>query len=468
MPLISVVRDVATFARIDMTADSTPSSDLAPRDGGCDALRNAEPDASPALSPAFVLLSFEGPDAYSVAGGLGTRVSGLAGALAAQGYQTHLFYIGSPELPGHEIGCDGKLHLHRWCQWISRYHAGGVYDGEEGKLNDWNGSLAWWLADHLLPALIESHGRVVVLAEEWHTSWSIVHLSRLVRERGWSEHLRFFWNANNSFGFDRVPWRELDEAATITTVSRFMKHQMWHFGVDPRVIPNGIATDWLGPCDRHAVQALKRSTEGRLLLTKVARWDPDKRWLMAVDAVGVLKTRGARPLLVARGGMEAHGREVVGRARAVGLSAISIRCDGSSAAALWRAIRAAETSDVVFVETALSRPQLQCLYRASDGVLANSGIEPFGLVGLEAMACGGVSFLGATGEDYATPGHDAISLQSSSPRELVGHLLHLREHPHIATRMRHQARKTATRFTWDQVIRAHFTPLVSWSEFAYH
>jgi hypothetical protein len=79
-----------------------------------------------------------------------------------------------------------------------------------------------------------------------------------------------------------------------------------------------------------------------------------------------------------------------------------------------------------------------------------------------------VSFLGATGEDYATPGHDAISLQSSSPRELVGHLLHLREHPHIATRMRHQARKTATRFTWDQVIRAHFTPLVSWSEFAYH
>ncbi|MBI4195637.1 MAG: hypothetical protein HY526_11215, partial [Betaproteobacteria bacterium] len=29
-------------------------------------------------SPAFVLLSFEGPDAYSRAGGLGARVSGLA------------------------------------------------------------------------------------------------------------------------------------------------------------------------------------------------------------------------------------------------------------------------------------------------------------------------------------------------------------------------------------------------------
>ena len=90
---------------------------------------------------------------------------------------------------------------------------------------------------------------------------------------------------------------------------------------------------------------------------------------------------------------------------------------------------------------------MQCLYRASDGVLANSGIEPFGLVGLEAMACGGLSFLGATGEDYATPGHDAISLQSGSPGELVERLLYLREHPDLGARLRHAARRTAARFT---------------------
>ena len=45
------------------------------------------------------------------------------------------------------------------------------------------------------------------------------------------------------------------------------------------------------------------------------------------------------------------------------------------------------------------------------------------------MACGGISFLGATGEDYATPGFDAISLQTSSPSELVGQLLYLRGAP---------------------------------------
>jgi glycosyltransferase involved in cell wall biosynthesis len=411
--------------------------------------------------PAFVLLSFEGPDAYSRAGGLGTRVSGLACALAQQGYETHLFYIGSPELPGHEVDCEGKLHLHRWCQWISRYHPGGVYDGEEGKLYDWNHSAPVWLEQHVLPALLAAHRPVVVIGEEWHTSWTMVRLGRYVLERGWRDDVRLFWNANNSFGFERVPWRELDAAATITTVSRFMKHQMWAFGVDAHVIPNGIATQWLEPCDRSAVQALKRSTDGRLLFAKVARWDPDKRWLMAIDAVGELKTRGLRPLLIARGGIEEHGREVMARARWLGLSASSIACFDRSAAALWRAIAAAPLSDILFVESALSQRQLQCLYRASDGVLANSGIEPFGLVGLEAMACGGVSFLGATGEDYATPGHDAISLQSASPRELVAHVLYLRQHPDVSTRLRQHARRTASRFTWDQVIRAHIAPIIS-------
>ena len=415
---------------------------------------------TPESPPVFVLLSFEGPDAYSRAGGLGTRVSGLASALAEEGYETHLFFIGSPDLPGYERACYGNLHLHRWCQWISRYYPGGVYEGEEGKLSDWNHSLPAWLEEHLF-AHPATERNVVVIGEEWHTTWSIVNLSRRARERGWGDHVRFFWNANNTFGFERVPWQELDEAATITTVSRFMKHKMWDYGVDPCVIPNGIGSQWLEPCDRAVVQGIRRTTDGRMLLAKVARWDPDKRWLMAVDAVGELKTRGLRPLLVARGGIEDHGREVIARAQSVGLVAAAVTCTDGTPTALWNAIRTAPPSDVVFIETALSRPQLQCLYRASDGVLANSGIEPFGLVGLEAMACGGVSFLGATGEDYATPGHDAISLQSSSPRELVGHLLYLRQHPERVRHLRVHARRTATRFTWDQVIRAHINPILT-------
>src|SRR5258708_28663635 len=84
------------------------------------------------------MLSFEGPDLYSQAGGLGVRVKGLSRSLARRGYDTHLYFIGDPDLPGEEILEGGKLHQRRWGQWISAQHRGGGYAGEEGKIRGWN------------------------------------------------------------------------------------------------------------------------------------------------------------------------------------------------------------------------------------------------------------------------------------------------------------------------------------------
>src|SRR5438132_14358505 len=60
----------------------------------------------------FVVVSFEGPDRYAQVGGLATRVSGLAEALAAAGHETHLVFIGDPCAPGEEYRLDGKLVIH--------------------------------------------------------------------------------------------------------------------------------------------------------------------------------------------------------------------------------------------------------------------------------------------------------------------------------------------------------------------
>lgn len=412
-------------------------------------------------SPVFVILSFEGPDDYARAGGLGARVAGLTCALAEAGFETHLFFIGGPDAEGHEITCDGRLHLHRWCQWISRYHPGGVYDGEERKLDDWNRSLPPWLEANLLSPCATAGRSVVVIGEEWQTSATITRLGARASEAKWGGLVRFFWNANNTFGFERVPWQALRESATVTTVSRFMKHEMWRLGVDARVLPNGIAAQWLSPCDQHAVDTLRRAAEDRLLLAKIARWDPDKRWLMAVDAVLDMKKRGLRPLLVARGGVEPHGIEVARHAEAAGLVTRALTCEDDSPSALCRAVAAANGSDVVMLQSRLSQAQLQCLYRASDAVLANSGIEPFGLVGLEAMASGGVAFLGATGEDYASPGHDAISLQTSRADEITSNVLRLLQRPELAHRLRHEAKTTGARYTWARVIHTHLLPMLA-------
>lgn len=77
----------------------------------------------------FVFLSFEGPDKYSRMGGLATRVTGLLSKLAQRGVRDTPLLRGRPALPGHEVQQDGRLHLHRWCQWISQHHLGGAYDG---------------------------------------------------------------------------------------------------------------------------------------------------------------------------------------------------------------------------------------------------------------------------------------------------------------------------------------------------
>lgn len=50
----------------------------------------------------FHILSFEGPDGYARAGGIATRITGLSEALAEAGFETHLWFVGDPHLPGHE------------------------------------------------------------------------------------------------------------------------------------------------------------------------------------------------------------------------------------------------------------------------------------------------------------------------------------------------------------------------------
>jgi glycosyltransferase involved in cell wall biosynthesis len=408
----------------------------------------------------FVILSFEGPDPYSHAGGLGTRVTELSKALASMGFETHLFFVGDPDLPGHESREEERLQLHRWCQWISHYHPGGVYDGEEGKVFDWERSLPPWLETELLEPEVTRGSSVVVLAEEWQTAGSVLALHEILVRRGWQNRVRLLWNANNTFSFHRIDWGRLKKAATITTVSRYMKHTMWRFGVDALVIPNGVPDRWLQPLDSEAYRNLSQLFRGRLTLVKVARWDPDKRWHMAVGAVAAIKRLGLRPLFLARGGLNSHQHEVLAEAERQGLRVASIHWTGHDVRALVDAIRPVVTADMIVLEGYMSEAQRRALFHTVDAVLANSGLEPFGLVGLETMAAGGVAFVGCTGEEYVTPGYDAISLQTSDPTEIVHHLVYLHDSADVEGRLRRAARRSAARYTWQSVIRRVLIPIL--------
>jgi hypothetical protein len=406
------------------------------------------------MNATFVLLSFEGPDPYSNAGGLGARITDLSKSLASLGHETHLFFIGDPSRPGYESRQAGLLHLHRWGQWISQYHPDGVYDGEEGKLWDWDQSLPIWIADNLLPSQFAAGRSVIVMAEDWHTARSVVTLQRLTSERGWGDRTHFLWNANNPYGFDSVPWEELAASATITTVSRYMRALMGSYGVEPRVMSNGISDRWLAPVDPTTCRTMRHLMAGRAVQTKVARWDPDKGWIQAIEAIDIMKRMGMRPLLLARGGLEGYGYHVSGVAQAAGLTIGHMASSESTSLGEFISdLRRSMDADVLIFDNPLSFEQRRALFEGTTAVLANSLREPFGLVGLETMASGGVAMVGCSGEDYATPGYDSISLQSRDPWEIVRNIAVLRDSPSSSERLRKAARASAERYTWEALVR---------------
>jgi glycosyltransferase involved in cell wall biosynthesis len=399
----------------------------------------------------FVVLSFEGPDVYSQAGGLGVRVKGLSRTVAQLGFQTYLYFCGDPDLPGEESQEKGRLVLRRWCQWISARHRGGVYDGEEEKIRDWNASLPPSLIEEVIAPAVASGRNVVVLGEEWHTSWSMSLISDSLYYRGLRDRVVMLWNANNTFGFHRINWTALALAATITTVSRYMKFKVWERGHNPIVIPNGIPRASIRDADPEVVAELRAAAAADHFCFKIGRFDPDKRWIMAVSAAGYLKRHGKRVRLLVRGGREPHGGEVLTHAQHQGLNIVHVDSPADPAG-LAAVLRQHPEADVVNLTSFVSDPMLGVIYPTCDAVLANSGHEPFGLVGLEVMAAGGLAVTGATGEDYANAYRNALVLETDDAIELVTELNLIQQRPKLAAAIRRRGRTTARAYTWEKVI----------------
>ena len=412
-----------------------------------------------AISPEntlFVLLCFEGPDIYSTAGGLGTRVTELSEALALQGYTTHLIFIGAPDKPSVETRFDGHLILKRWSQWVSKYYPNGVYDGEEQKLYDYNESVPYHIFNEIVrPAQTEGK-TVVIMGEDWHTAEAICRTSDLLNSYGLRQKVLILWNLNSLMSLHRINWGRLNFVSTICTVSKYMKHRMWSYGVNPLVIPNGIPKRHLTPVDPADVERLREiARQGdprRLFLFKIGRFDPDKRWLMAVDAVARLKHSGHPVTLFVRGGIEPHGAEVLRHAYHIGLSIRDVVAQRPNLQQCMDAVANAGPADIYNLRFFLPEEFLRTSYAAADATLANSGHEPFGLVALEVMAAEGIAVTGSTGEDYAISFENAIVTETDDPDEIVGYLLYLRRHTEEQERIRTAGRHTAEQFLWDQVI----------------
>jgi glycosyltransferase involved in cell wall biosynthesis len=404
----------------------------------------------PHIPPRVVILSFEGPDRYSMVGGLGVRVSELAVALDEQGIRTDLIFVGDPNLDAVEAR-GTALTLRRWCQWISAHHPLGVYDGEWGKMEDYRHSVPAFVLDEILRPAAAGASRVLVMAEDWQVVPAVLTLDRIAREAGLREALTLMWNANNTYGFNTINFHTLAQAATLTCVSRYMKFELAQHGAQALVIPNGIPERVFAEASAAGAAYLRRMLGNRHLLLKVGRFDPDKRWLQAIDAVADLRAQGVPVQLVVRGGKEPYAGEVFARAHERGLIIDDVHLEAPSAESL-AGVLANSSADVVNIRSFLPDELLYTLYAAADAVLANSGKEPFGLVGLEVMASGGVAVCGSTGEDYARAFDNAIVCDSADPAELASYLERIWSDPGLRDRMIESAQATARQFTWSSVL----------------
>ncbi|HEY7127424.1 MAG TPA: glycosyltransferase [Ktedonobacterales bacterium] len=412
-----------------------------------------------AISPKntiFVSLCFEGPDVYSTAGGLGTRVTELTETLAELGYTTHLIFVGDPTKLAVETRVGGKLILKRWSQWISKYYLSGVYDGEEAKIYDYNESVPPHIVKDIVEPAAKEGKLVVVMGEDWHTTEVMARLSDLLHWNNLRQNVLLVWTINSLMSLHRINWGRLNYTTAILTVSRYMKHRLWNWGVNPLVVPNGIPHRYLEPVKEEHHQHLRKIAQqgdpDRLVLFKIGRFDPDKRWMMAVEAAARLKYSGHPVTMIMRGGIEPHGGEVLSRARHLGLIVRDVGAARPSVDDCFPLLEQAGEADIYNLRFFVPEDFVRACYRGADAVLANSGHEPFGLVGLEVMAACGLAFTGSTGEDYAVSFENAICLETDDPDEIVGYLLHLQRNREEVEKIRQAGYRTAQGFIWEEAI----------------
>ncbi len=399
----------------------------------------------------IAMVSFEGPDQYSQAGGLGVRAKEMCRAFAAVGFATTLYFVGDPGKP-HEEVVDG-LRLVRICQAVSAQHPAGVYDGEHAKVE------AMW--QELPPLLVErsvrpaaAAGRMLaILCEEWQTA-DFVEIdrpppapaghARPLRhpvERQQPLRLRQHGLARPGTGRDRDHGEPVHEAPDVAARRQPDGDPQRHPG-------RGAAAGRR----RRRRRLIAQAANTPCLTFKIGRFSPDKRWHQSLDAIAELRAHGMPARLLMRGGIEHFGHGVLGHARQLGLQVADWNEPIAGPEDVARSLRETGSTPVVNLRRFLPESVLPAISAASAAVLANSGHEPFGLVGLEAMAAGGVAVVGATGEEYARPYGNAIVVETAEGTELASALGGLVERPELSARLREAARRDAADFAWPEII----------------
>lgn len=215
------------------------------------------------------------------------------------------------------------------------------------------------------------------------------------------------------------------------------------YGAHPRhveVVPPGVDLDTFSPGSRHRARHRLGVPTNALMLLFVGRIQPLKAPDVLVRAAAVLRARrpdlGARLLVTVVGGPSGSGLE--------------------QPQALQQLSAALGLDTVVRFVPPAPRSQLVHWYRAADLVAVPSHNESFGLVALEAQACGTPVVAAAVGglRTAVADGVSGLLVPGHDPGAWAGALGGLLDDAVARRRMSAAAVQHAARFSWDATVEA--------------
>lgn len=399
-------------------------------------------DSNPANTQVIVL-AFEGPDSYAHRGRLAESVLGLCGALMNRGFGTTLIFPGDPACPAEEVVEKTGLKLVRWGQWVSRYYPNGPYEGLETRVRDFSDGVSLYVGDLLTRT--NPGQRVVIIGHEWQTAGALQRLHRDLLYRGQRDRAVLIWTMRHALNLAHVDVRALSDAAVLTTVSRFLKHEMWKSGVDPLVLPVGLPDHYFIRPASALVEQWRTLGVGHTLLWKPGPWRVDATGERVLRALLDLKNRGRRPLLILEEDMPVAAAEYA--------ASLGLYCHGEAVLSQTSALDRPTTSvDIVALDRQIDDSERAALARAAVATLALGEDDPTGVAVLEEMARGAVVITDNAMCDALIPAINSLPLETDEATELVAAVEELVVHADRSDVVRRNARRTAEAYAWDRVV----------------
>ncbi len=321
----------------------------------------------------ILLLSWEYPP--HVVGGLGRHVGALARSLAAEGHEVHVVTRDLPEADTVRDGVEDGVHV--------------VRVPEAPPVIGFDQLVAWVLAFNnriqaVAGRLLRAQPFDVVHAHDWlvgyaaaglKETWDVpvvatIHATEYGRHQGWLP-------GQMSKLLHQVEWWLTYEARRVIVCSRYMRDELERIFALPAdkldVVPNGVDVRDFA-VDPAEARAMRRELTG-------------PRTRMILYAGRLEYEKGVQTLLEAL-------EEVRSR---VGPTRLFVAGVGTYSEELRREVRRRKLQRHVRFTGFLADRELRLHFGAADVAVAPSIYEPFGLVAVEAMACGTPVVVGDTG-----------------------------------------------------------------------